>query len=374
MYIIELEGEPRLRGQIYGETLRNEIHLLLGIFKEKVALAAGLDPQCVVGDWLSKTRYLPSIERWTPQLLEEVRGISQGAGVILDEILAWQFLDELGWYLEHQRNQPKIGPPIGQCSTVGVYGEEKGTAILAQNWDSLDILGEYLTLLHIKDPATRLETFVVTSAGRIGPFGMNNTLTGICLNGLTEYVNSSHEGLPVVFAGRGALDQGSAENAAKFIQKINHATGQTYSIAGVENIWIYEASANQVRHVPHTGTRILHTNHPLVNDDLRISIRTPEVQEFNWRKTTTRYACIQKRLADHSKPVTVETIKSILGSHDSPDIPVCRHPGKEPEISTAAGMIMELSAAPALYLAQGFPCGSEFREFSFSEPYPRRLS
>ena len=371
MNVIELEGAPRQRGQVYGETMKGQIQHLLGMFKEQLGQATGRSPISVVDEWLAATNYLPAIEQWTPQLLDEVAGIGEGAGVVYNEILAWQLLDELGCYLDYLNSKGGVSAAIGQCSTVGVYGEMQAGAILAQNWDSLNILGETLTLLHIKETNSGFESLIVTSIGRIGPFGMTNYPTGICLNGLNEYLNSARRGLPVVFAGRGALEQGSNMAAGVFIQKVQHSTAQAYTIAGPQTIWVYEASANQVRHVPFGSTRIVHTNHPMANDDLRVSARTPEEQKNNWRKTTTRYECIQNRLADRSKPVGMEEIKLILGSHDSQEIPVCRHPGREPQVSTAAGMIMEFSEHPALYLVQGPPCASAFRKFSFDEDHPR---
>ncbi len=366
MDTLVIEGTPRQRGRIYGESLRNRIRDLIGQFWEQLCQSVGIPQEEIITGWLAETNYLESVERWTPQLLEEVRGIGEGASVDFDTIFSWQLLDELSWYADLVNARKSAASGIGQCSTLGVFGEADRITRLAQNWDSMTILGEYLTLLHVKEPSTGLETFVITSSGRIGPFGMNNRSTGICLNGLTEFVNSAGTGLPVVFVGRGALEQGTSEAAACFVQRVRHATGQTYSVAGPQSIRMYEASANQVRHVPAEGTRIVHTNHPFANDDLRVSNRSPEVQARNWKKTTTRYNCIQKRLADNSQPVTVEAIKAILSSHDSEDIPVCRHAGKEGLISTAAGMIMELSEKPVLHLAQAHPCEAEFKSFSFS--------
>jgi isopenicillin-N N-acyltransferase-like protein len=367
MDVITIEGEPRQRGQAYGESLRSRILELLGQAWEGLGNSVGMAPKTLIRDWLGATNYLEAVDRWTPQLLEEVRGVGEGAGVEFNEIFAWQLLDELGWYFDLLKSRPPSASGIGQCSTLGVFGETNGTALLAQNWDSLTILGEYLTLLHVKNPASGLETFVIASSGRIGPFGINNQAAGICLNGLTEFLNSSREGLPVVFVGRGALEQGSPESAACFVQKVRHATAQNYTVGGPQAIWMYEASANAVRHVPASGTRIQHTNHPLANDDIRVSDRPPEVQQRNWLRTTTRYNCIKNRLADHSRPFTVDTVKAILSSHDSKDIPVCRHAGAEPLYSTAAGMIMELSSKPALHLAQAHPCEAEFKRFSFSD-------
>ena len=160
MDVLTIVGEPRQRGQAYGEALRSKILDLLGQAWEGFGKFAGIAPKQFVAGWLSATNYLEFVERWTPQLLDEVRGIGEGAGVEFNEIFAWQLLDELAWYFDRLKDQQAESDGIGECSTLGVFGEANGTALLAQNWDSLTILGEYLTMLHVKNPATGLETFV----------------------------------------------------------------------------------------------------------------------------------------------------------------------------------------------------------------------
>jgi hypothetical protein len=136
-----------------------------------------------------------------------------------------------------------------------------------------------------------------------------------------------------------------------------------------------EASANKVsRFIPHPGaTRIFHTNHPLVNDDLwlegkNFEMAAPQLREsFKKGRTNseTRLEALKKRLGDTSKPVTVETAKSILSSHDDPEYPVCRHGRPGQGDITTFSLIMVLKALPEFHVAPGPPCKTEFRTYTF---------
>ena len=58
-----------------------------------------------VAGLLGATRFVPAIEASTPELLEEVRGIAEGAGVSFERILAYNLMDEEWWYSQ------AAGPP-----------------------------------------------------------------------------------------------------------------------------------------------------------------------------------------------------------------------------------------------------------------------
>ena len=382
MYSIELEGEPRQRGRAYGETLRWQIRNHIERFWQGISQGSGQDPQAFIRMWLSEVNFIPAIERWTPTLLEEVRGIGEGAGLDFESILAWQFLDELGWYFQYlylprsQQNMPGEILDGMACSTFGVIDREGGSIMLAQNWDSHILLDGSQTLLHIHYPNSEYELYVLTAAGRIGPFGISSRGVGVCLNSLNEFLNYSSAGLPVAFVGRGILEQADYASALTFVQSVQHATGQTYSVGGQEGVTIFECSANQVsQYAPGTGSsQVVHTNHPIVNTDFRILPMEvkKQPQVFQTERQTkeinsiTRFNCIQERL-ESAHSVSVETAQAILRSHDSPSFPVCSHPKPDSLGATMLGMIMEFTSPPVLHLAPGRPCETEFKTYTFQD-------
>lgn len=381
MYRVELTGGPRHRGQAYGETLRQQIQAAIDRFWYGITKGSGQDPKIFLRMWLSEMNFLPAIERWTPVLLEEVKGIGEGAALDFDTILSWQFLDELGWYINHfylprllDKTHAKAEQDM-QCSSVGIAARAGRPTILAQNWDSNILLDGAQTLLHIKYPENEKEIFAVAAAGRIGPFGFSSHGIGVCMNSLNEFVNYSSDGLPVVFVGRGILEQVDYQRACSFILNVKHATGQAYAVGGKEEISIFECSANQVcRYLPETGSsQFVHTNHPIVNTDLRIppdalkkqSSSFLEIRKERENNTFTRFNCIQKRLEEAGDSADIETVKAILRSHDSAEYPVCLHPGPVEKGATMFGMIMEFSTPAVFHISSGRPCEHKFESLHF---------
>jgi hypothetical protein len=303
--------------------------------------------------------------------MEEVQGISQGSGIDSRTIFAFQLPDEEWWY---GRNK-KFGISIGaskNCSALGVYNQADLPPLLAQNLDLPSYFDGFQTLLHIKHQNSSLESYILTTSGFIAACGMNNKSVGICCNTLLQ-LNQRADGLPVAFIVRGVLEQSQFGDATKFIHEIKHASGQNYTIGGPEQIAVFECSANKVSpFIPYEGaTRVYHTNHPLVNDDQGVYQEILKKLPAKERpkspgNSEIRFASLEKRLKDSSQRITVETIKSILGSRDDPQNPVCREkPADGGGGCTFGCIIMELSTSPQLSLAPGPPCSSEFRVYKF---------
>ena len=154
-----------------------------------------------------------------------------------------------------------------------------------------------------------------------------------------------------------------------FVRRIDHASGQAYTIGCPEEIATFECSANKKpRCVPTvTSSRLCHTNHPLASDDqaildrLREKTGAPREREGP-SDSEVRMRSIEKRLSDRAEPFTVETARAALGSHDDPAMPVCRH---GPGVFTFGCVVMELSDVPCLYLSPGPACRTEAGRFRF---------
>ena len=99
--VIALTGTPRERGRVYGETARPLIAQVmeawrdrLGNYEHNNATVKNDNPEAYLTGFLSETGFLPSIEKWAPAFLEDVRGIAEGAGKDFNTLLALQLLDE----------------------------------------------------------------------------------------------------------------------------------------------------------------------------------------------------------------------------------------------------------------------------------------
>lgn len=366
--VIELNGTPRERGRIHGETLRSQIHNMVADWKENIHADTGIHPDLFFKKFLEQTNYLPAAQRWTPDLLEEVKGIAEGSGVPFDIIFARQLSDEEPMF----RLEVKFGNYWGieHCSALGVGRQGAMHPIIAQNMDMPSYCDGYQILAHIQQPGSDIEALVLTIAGKISLAGLNNRGVGICCNSLLQ-LDFARDGLAEDFVVRGTLQQTDLDHAVGFMRAVHHASGQNYVLGDPQHIVDLEVSTHRIDeyHPLANAERVYHTNHPIVNDDQEIwnrrMDRSPkeQTQAYLARSTSrARLGTLARYLADPNEIITVEKIKTILSSHEGP---VCIDGGDD-KISLAC-LIMELSPNPTLHLSPGPPCSTPFKTYRFGE-------
>jgi predicted choloylglycine hydrolase len=356
-----LQGSPYERGLAHGETLRSQIHEVVGRWKGELARMYQMDADEAIDRFVRGTDFAPAIQRWTPGLLDEIRGIAAGADIDGETMLAFQLLDEMWsnedvFFAEH-------------CSSLGFPPHGSEPAYVAQNVDVESFRDGFQVLLHIKHADSDLESFVLSTAGLIGFNGMNNRSVGICCNALVP-LRGCRDGLPVACVIRGVLEQQSAQAAVTFLRTIRHASGQNYIVGGPAQVVDLECSANQVVPVEPDGPCgvVWHTNHPLVNDDYNTWYEAESNLFFP--NSTARYQSMQRRLSHPPQGTRLDQIKEILASKDSAENPICGSKGEE-EFYTRLGMftfastIMILGDAPALCVSFGPPDTVAYRRFVF---------
>ena len=379
--VLVLEGTHRERGQTHGKALKSQINENIETWKSHLQNVTGTNPDKYIEQFMKETKLVAAAKKWTPHLLEEVKGIGEGAGVDFNTIFVWQCADEEWWY----RPYPPVKQEPSGCSSLGCSKIGNNSAVVAQNMDTPNYYDGYQVLLHIKHNES-FESLVFTVAGVIGLNGMNNAPLGICCNTLLD-LNHAADGLPVAFVVRSVLEQPNVDKAAEFIQKIKHASGQNYIIGDAEKAVDFECSANKVcQYAPCGGVdRVYHTNHALINADKTASVITlfNKLAKFNFLEsqpkddaeramlgaargyfnTLSRFNFLESQLKDPLKHVNPEVIRAILSSHESP---ICVHNTHQPGgACTLASMIMVLSSPPELHLASGPPCLNEYRIFKF---------
>lgn len=372
--VLHLYGTPRERGRIHGETLRPRIKELVSIWKDELHRQTGVDSDDYLMEFLEKTNFTKAIKLWTPDLLEEVEGIAEGAEIDTNTMLAYQLVDEEWWYSAYGYRSKSIPVPadIKHCSALAVFGQNDLPTYVAQNLDIPAFTDGFQALLHIKYKNSPLECLVFTYAGLIAACGMNNHGIGQVVNALLQ-LNHRADGLPVAFVNRGILERTTHDAAVKFLHDIRHASGQNYIIGGRRKASAHECSANKVsRFEPYEGaTRLYHTNHPLVNDDQSIYKDWLESVKDRWQpkhpgNSDIRFMSLEKRLKDPKMPIAVDNIKEILSSKDDPENPICSEKRADDGGGFTAGcLIMDLSENPRLHLAPGPPSTTDFRTYTF---------
>ena len=232
--VLHLSGTARERGVQHGTQLRSEIAAIVGLWKQDLQKSTGTDADVLIKAFLGQTDFTPAIKKWTPDLLDEVRGIADGAEQPYETMFAFQLVDELWVFAD------KGGAE--HCTSLGVARSGTHPAYVAQNMDLETFRDGFQAVLHIAASASAPEQFVFTSAGPIGLNGVNSRSIAITCNTLMELA-ASHDGLPVAFIVRGALAQAAAEDAVAFLKGVKHASGQNYIVGAGDRVFDSEASA-----------------------------------------------------------------------------------------------------------------------------------
>src|SRR5215208_2282221 len=257
--VVTCSGAPGERGERHGEELRGLIAEGLGRWAESIAAIHGVAPDTYIAGFVQGTDFLPAVWRWTPGLLGEVEGIARGSAQPWQWIYAYNLLDE-EWTWASER---KAGTAPG-CTVAG-FAPEGGTTLLAQTMDIPNIHDGTQAVLRF-EPDDGPAALVFTHAGMIALTGCNENGLAVVVNNL-DMLPASRTGLPVAFAIRGILAQRTLVDAVSFVSQVPHVTGQHYGIAAPEGLASVEGWATGVAINVESGTRLLHTNHPLYTDE-----------------------------------------------------------------------------------------------------------
>lgn len=366
--LIDLRGAPRERGRAYGESLRSLIAECAGTWLELLGSSRGTRPETYLDRFIGSTGYLPTIEQMTPDLLEEVRGLAEGAGLSFQTALAMQLHDEEWVYA---RNAGVLGQPPARerCSSAGLWDASLPCPVMGQNVDIGRHSDGFQTLLRIHEGDR--QSIVFTTAGTIGMCGLSRAGIGLCCNTLIQ-LDFSYDGLPVAFIVRHVLAQSSFDDALTFLTQVPHASGQNYLLGGARKVVSLECSANgAVDYSPRPeSSRLVHTNHPLASDDqgfVRQHLADQSDAELSCSPTSRgRLRSLEQRLLE---PLVADkaALFAALAAKDDPNAPVCRDgdsslPGaSDAHIGfTAASVVYELSDPPVMHFAAGPPSESDY--------------
>jgi len=259
--ILHLNGTPYENGFQHGAIMKNRIIKLIGLWKKDIEDNYQIPANEFIKMFLDSTDYIPAIKKWTPDLLEEIKGISAGSGIDFNIIFAFQLTDEI-WTNTRLINIPH------HCTSVGInnYKKDGSSNYIAQNIDITPFYHGFEILLDIQDKGSNSRKLVTTFVGYIGANGLNKNI-GITENTLSD-LKSSLNGLPVCCVARGVLEKASFEAAVNFIKAIKHASGQNYIIGSKHDIISLECASDLItEYWPDTTKNYtFHANRPLTNN------------------------------------------------------------------------------------------------------------
>jgi isopenicillin-N N-acyltransferase like protein len=350
-----LSIDGRDRGRAHGESLRTPIREKIARWHGVMEGLYGQPAPSFIARFLAQTQFRSAIERHTPELMQEVIGIAEGAGVDTDTIYALQLMDEEWCFVRAALE--------GHCSCAGAGPRGGNPTVMGQTMDLPAWHDGAQALLRLQE-RDGSQTLVFTSAGMIGLMGLAGRGLGVCVNTLFD-LHSRPDGLPVAFVVRGALSRQDAADAARFLREVPHASGQNYLVADAGTVRAFECSAAEVCEIAMQNGLIVHTNHALGSADRREQAVASE-------NSKARFESLEAECR-REPAVRADLLKTALASRRADaEISIARLPGAQPAVPmTVGGVVYEIGSAVRFWTSIGPPTSDSWREASVAQPNAR---
>ena len=359
----QIAGNSYECGKSYGKQAREQIAISLDRYRAVFLHYAQWD-------WSRVTTYagkfVDSINEFDPEIISEIRGISDGAGVDFLDILAINTRTEIMFAAKARDKSLKL-PEILECSSFSVTNDLDGI-LIGQNWDWLSHSTETVVILEAT-PLHEPKYVVVVEAGLLAKFGMNSHGFGVVTNALVSSLDKGLPGIPYHVLLRSLLKVSNTIDAVALINKGYRSSSANYLIADKHGMSIdVEAMTGEWKEVgylfPTTNNVLVHTNH----------FRTLRFEEFDitpgWIPSTLfRLQKLLRAVSSESDPATPEFWKDVLCSHFSLPAGMCTHhrdqDREEEKFSTITSAIMNLNSM-TLEVTAGRPCENEYVKLDYS--------
>ncbi len=358
---IRVAGTSYDRGRQYGTLARDRVHLSVQAYRRVFAHYTGWD-------WDAIRRLAAGFEApiaaFRPLYLEEMRGIADGAGLDLADVLAINVRTEV-MYAAKARLAPLAARiPPAECSAFAVVPGpgRPGATLIGQNWDWLLHSTETLVLLEVRqDDGPDFVT--VVEAGLLAKTGMNTAGLGLVTNALVTDADVGAPGLPYHVLLRAVLDCTTLTEALMVLQAGERSSSANYLIAH------RSGAALDVEAAPGDFTRLyplypdhgllLHTNHFL-------SPRLHPVDLSLWAMPSSAVRLQRLRASGAwEQHRTLDDFRGLLADHADYPYSVCAHPepGAHPceQSATIASVLMDLTAG-RMWVAVGHPCQARYQD------------
>jgi isopenicillin-N N-acyltransferase-like protein len=331
---------PYEGGVQYGRLAEEKIRAGVNDYRALFAETGGMSWERIKETALS---YMPVVEDAYPELAEEARGIADGAGLGLDEVMVLNCRYEITKF-----------PRPNECTSFAVLPEvgEGGRTYIGQNWDYRAGILDNVVILRMREPGGAW-IIGLAEAGQVMRNGFNSGGVGLCANNLQSVDDSRGVGVPVTFLRRKALSCRSFDEAAKLLREAKRSVSCNFMLASADGRALdFEAHPGGVDVLEPVDGILTHANH---------FVRYPE---RNALETSPRGDRLRELLEKRRGRIDVSYIEQCLGDHENYPKALCRHPS---DVSmplgrrgiTVAGVVYDFGNGVA-HICAGPPCEGEF--------------
>lgn len=340
---VSVTGKPRALGRQIGEEAREEVRGFCEVAIERVNQTVRISRQRATQ---IAQQSLVFAEDYRPDLVDELRGTAEAAGVDLNDLMLLQV-----------RNQLTSEPDAG-CTSLSVR-TIAGSTLVAQTWDADPELDRF-TIVLTRRPEGRSATMTCTQAGLISYMGFSETGIGACVNSLPA--PSRPIGVPHYFTLRELYEATSLKQAVHAVERAHRAIPANIMLATSDGPADLEVTIDAVHVLRPDGQAWLgHTNHCVHTELCNINEQFPELIQSHARKRRLEQL-ITSGVCD------IEHVKRILCDHQDYPRSICRHPNDDSGHGfwcTVFALVIEPTER-RMHVSRGTPCCHEFEVYQMS--------
>jgi len=307
--VLDLKGTPRETGRAYGETLREDIHELYSRrLPNAIGQAKTYGGRDVGEDAVLRLAQacLGVTERYDPSGFEETRGIAEGSGLSVAQVVAMNgltdFRDVLAWGGDLES--------LGGCTAFVVQRDRGagGQLWAGQTWDLATDNMPFVVIVR-REPTDGPRTWSLTTAGCLSLVGLN--AEGLCIGTTNVRTTDARVGVHYLAIIHAALRERDVDAAVPRVVQATRAGAHFYYLAQRGRpAYAIECTAERadVHEIAHGA--YVHTNHCLVPDFEAIEADTPHASSH------TRLARMRALIAGHEPPVGLDDLRGFLSDRE----------------------------------------------------------
>lgn len=351
--VLNVAGAPYELGLQHGQQARQKVHRNVQFYMRLWESFGGMTRDEILKQ---VEGFVPYIESYDAQLVEELQGLAKGSGLSFEEVVALNARTELTFACL----SPGAAAPEA-CSSYALMPEvtNDGHMIMGQNWDWRAEADDCCIVLRI-DQKDKPSIVMHTEAGCIGHRGFNSAGIGICMNFIRCDRDTFRHGLPYLIKMRAVLNSTSLPDCLKMLAAyvgpnsmnmlLGHGDGEALDIEHLPDDLLFLH--------PRDGI-LTHTNH-----FLSPRFRDKDMGKYALPDTMIRADRMTRLLTDRRGRLAWDTLKEVLKDHFGYPDSICRHRDQRTPANqqweTLCSMIMDLTAGEMLY-APGPPCSHPYR-------------
>lgn len=353
--VLKLKGTPRDIGRQHGEQVAPLVKDNLRFYMNLWQHMGGVSREKILTD---VEPFIPFIERYDPDLVEEMHGVAEGAGLEFREIAALNARTELTFScLPNALKESSAGG----CTSFGLMPDvtESGHVIIGQNWDWRAEALHTSVVLQIEQK-NKPDIVMHAEAGTIGHRGLNSAGLGVCINYIRSEADVFRPGVPFLIKLRGILNCDRMSAALQMLMAnvgpnsmnmvLGHQGGEIIDVENLPNDLLFLYPLDGI---------LTHANH-FESPMLRIR----DTGKSTLADTIFRSRRLRRLLEARRGRLNVETIREALCDHFSYPDSICRHPDethdKMDQWQTLSSIILDLTELTLRY-TEGPACTGPYR-------------